>query len=185
MPLDANRLADGFERYNAALEEQAHGLMTQVVADQSLHARLANTLAMLGHLGGHHDEAVKLLAGHAVRDYVQGLEAAVAEAMPHSEHKSAHDLAVAMVTQFRAGWTHRLHRRALGDAGHASAEGHGYAAGLAGRLRAIKAKEHHIHQLGEIESRLYEKLLAAFVNAAATMPSSVETGLTALGRMVQ
>ena len=191
MPLDAKRLADAFERHNAALEDQAHGLMMQVAADPAVHARFANTLAMLGHLGGHHDEAVEPLAANEARDYVQKLEAAVAEAMPHVEHRSAHDLAAAMVTQFRAGWTHRLHYRALGDAGNmpsvrAPAEHHEHAAGLAARLRAVKVvKEHHIHQLCEIESRLYQKLLGAFVNAVATMPSSVETGLTTLGRMMQ
>ena len=186
MPLDAKRLANKFERDNAALEDQAHGLMTRVAADPAVHARFANTLAMLGHLGGHHDKAVEPLAAHEARDYVQKLEAAVAEAMPHVEHRSAHDLAVAMVTQFRAGWTHRLHHRALGDMGHRPADDHEHTAGLAARLRAIKTvKEHHIHQLSEIESRLYQKLLGAFINAVATMPSSVETGLTALGRMMQ
>lgn len=214
MPLNTETLAEAFERDNEPLRDEAHGLMARVIADRSLHARFINTLAMLEHLGSHSDKAARhgffrrhaeaeaarpmedhaddLIAPHEGRRYFRGLEAAIAKALPHVEAKAAHDLAMAMVVHFRCGWTHRHYHRALGQAGHAMplhelpGDDHRHLARLAEGLHAVAAlEESHIRQLCEIEQRLYRKLLGAFVNTVATMPSSVETGLTALGRMMQ
>ena len=214
MPLDTKTLADAFERDNVALADEARGLMTHIVADRSLHARFINTLATLEHLGSHSDKTARhgffkrhaeqeagramaehtgdLLAPRAARNYFKRLEASIIRAVPHVEHKGAHDLAMAIVVHFRAGWTHRHYHRALARAGHAlplhelPGDDHGHLAGLAEQLHAIAAlDESHIRHLCEIESRLYHRLLGAFINATATMPSSVETGLTVLGRMMQ
>jgi hypothetical protein len=136
-------------------------------------------------------EADDLVAPAAARRYFHRLEAEIVRALPAGIHPRAAYLTMSMIVEFRAVWAYRLYHAALDNAGHTVslkgllAEEGSHLTDMAARLHTLTAlDESHIRVLIAIEQRLYQRLLASFAGAVATLPSGVENGLNAISQTV-
>jgi hypothetical protein len=136
LPRDDTELAESwldgalarFAADNDDLVLQTRSLLARIVADAPRHARLANTLSMLEHLGSHKimkRQAEKtaqrpleyidddLLAPASARMYFQRLEAALKRRLAQQRSARAIYLYMSMIVEFRALWFYGLYQQAL------------------------------------------------------------------------
>ena len=130
-----------------------------------------------------------MVAASSARRYFHRLEAEIARAFGADAHPRAVYLTMSMIVEFRAVWGYRLYQAALEKADHrvslksVLAEERGHLADMAERLQGLAAFDHgRIRSLISIEQRLYQKLLASFVGATATLPSGVENTFSVIAQ---